>query len=384
MVASCPDPPYTCFHHGKQKKDQASKKPSDPFQSSIVDYVLVAKQLFHQLESCRVLPQVKRKGGRPLFDHAPILTTVRLTPAGGPHAPSSATGSPPRIQFHSSKLKNEADLKMFSHMVETTSLAQRPHLARLKQKAAKHEITPHEFAAEANHIIIDILQHAAENVLGRVRPANESMGSHSSSTRTHYTPTNPKVWALQTALQKAKEGLRWAKKHAPEQLPAWTTHRNKARSALYHEKHSQKQDSLLGDASASIGQEPSERAQSMWFYLRRYKTDHAQSTLPHKIYSNGSAIVGLRWKSVGDVQPRHGCGLLCDDLAAALQRRTDFSLSEFQNFRIRGRLKNDLIQTLRPDNWIQSGSQYFRPLPADHRIWIPGPLTTCARAWHAF
>ena len=269
-------------------------------------------------------------------------------------------------------------------MVEKTSLAQRPHLDCLKQKLAKKEISPDEFAAEANHIIVDILQHAAEHVLGRVRPASEPRDNDPSPPRAHYTPKNSKLSMLQQALQKAKDALRWAKEHAPELLPEKVTNRNKARSALHHEKHSQKQESLLGGVSAATTQEPAERAQSMWFYLRRYKTDHAQSTLPHKIHSNGSAFVGSKWKPVGDVQPRRGCGLLCDELAAALQSRTDFSLTDIQTFHIRGRLKNDVIQTLRPDNWIQAGSQYFCPLPADHRTWTPVPLTTCARAWHAF
>ena len=82
---------------------------------------------------------------------------------------------------------------MFSHMVDKTSLVQRPHLDCLKQKVAKKGISPDEFAAEANHIIVDILQYAAEHVLGRVLPATESSGLTPPSSSAHYTHTKPKL-----------------------------------------------------------------------------------------------------------------------------------------------------------------------------------------------
>ena len=63
----------------------------------------------------------------------------------------------------------------------------------LKQKVAKKGISPDEFAAEANHIIVDILQYAAEHVLGRVLPATESSGLTPPSSSAHYTHTKPKL-----------------------------------------------------------------------------------------------------------------------------------------------------------------------------------------------
>ena len=371
--STCPDPPFTCFHHRGGAR------------CSIVDYVLVPKNLLSQIESCRVLPRVRLRAdpGRALSDHAPILTTVRLTPSRDAPPPSAASGLPPRTRFHSSRLKDDTVRRMFTHMVEQQSLAQRPHFDRLKRLVSRKEISTVEFAKESNQLIVDILQHAAECVLGRIRLTMPSTrpNPHSSA---HYSARDPELRQLQYKLQQAKHAVKWAKRHAPEQLSEWSAHRNVARAALWHEKRARQRDSLLGDVTAVAGQEHPERAQSMWYYLRRYKSDHVQSTLPHQIYSNANATIGLRWRLHGTAQPKRGCGLLCDDLAAALQAKTEFSPAELQAFHIRGRLHHDCISTLRPDDWIQSGPHFFCPIPGDLRVWTRGPLTTCARAWHDF
>jgi len=93
-------------------------------ESTINDYSLIAKQHFSKVKSCYVIPKPSRslrsKPGPPT-DHNPIVLHLFL-PAK-PIAPGTSVSAttpelPPRTQFHSSKLKDPAVTKLFSHALE--------------------------------------------------------------------------------------------------------------------------------------------------------------------------------------------------------------------------------------------------------------------------
>ena len=120
-----------------------------------------------------------------------------------------------------------------------------------------------------------------------------------------------------------------------------------------------------------------------WHLLRRYKSDHVRYNLPKKIHSNASAIIGQKWVKGGDGQPRHGRELFCAKLASDLQRTLALDSDIATTYEILT-ASGERVAALRTSDYIKSGDSYFSPAAADARMWILGPLTACARAWHQY
>ena len=160
--------------------------------------------------------------------------------------PVADSSAPPRVRFHTARLKDEEVRKRFAHMVDSASLEQQPHLAEMKGKFSRKEITAAEFAKAANQMIVGILQAAADEVIGRVSARPSAAAAHA-STR-HHGAKDSETRDLQATLQEAKNSLKWAQVHAPALIPARTIQRNEARVSLQRKRHLQRQDTLLGKA----------------------------------------------------------------------------------------------------------------------------------------
>lgn len=77
-------------------------------------------------------------------DHCPILTSLSMT-TGGNRADSPTDSSiPPRVLFHTARLKDEEVRKRFTYMVDRASVEQQPHLAEMKGKFSRGEISAAE------------------------------------------------------------------------------------------------------------------------------------------------------------------------------------------------------------------------------------------------
>ena len=107
------------------------------------------------------------------------------------------------------------------------------------------------------------------------------------------------------------------------------------------------------------------------------------SNLPKKIHSNASAIIGRKWAKVHESKTRCGRELFCVKLAVDLQRNLAFDSDIITTYEIRD-AGGKRVEALSASDYIKSSDSYFSPAAADERLWILGPLTACARAWHQY
>ena len=82
-------------------------------------------------------------------------------------------------------------------------------------------------------------------------------------------------------------------------------------------------------------------------------------TLGTTVHVKNNTITGLFWEYIGDEVPERGVPFKNDDLSLALQEKQEFTEDEWIQFNIR---------YLRDDNYILSGTKYYKPLAINNDI----------------
>ena len=77
------------------------------------------------------------------------------------------------------------------------------------------------------------------------------------------------------------------------------------------------------------------------------------------VHVKNNTITGLFWEYIGDEVPERGVPFKNDDLSLALQEKQEFTEDEWIQFNIR---------YLRDDNYILSGTKYYKPLAINNDI----------------
>jgi hypothetical protein len=83
-----------------------------------------------------------------------------------------------------------------------------------------------------------------------------------------------------------------------------------------------------------------------WHKVKFEGVPHGFQELP------ASLDLGFKWRKVGDEKPSQGEELINERLAAALEKSTEFTRTEWEAFDITG---------LRTDHFVKSGASYFQP-----------------------
>ena len=126
-----------------------------------------------------------------------------------------STNSPFTSRFFSSKLKDPEVCKRFTNELERASCEKAPQFQALKQKALQRLATPADLTQEANQMVVDIIQHAAGKVLGRVHhpqkpTTNQGHDDHHSS---KHAPTRHLQRTEQQARYVTRNALTKGKRH---------------------------------------------------------------------------------------------------------------------------------------------------------------------------
>jgi len=274
-------------------------------EATINDYNLIAKQHFPKVKTCYVIPRPSRtlrsKSGPPT-DHNPIIlhlsllaksTTQSRVTANIPIAQEFL----PRTQFHSSKLKDPAVREKFPHAPEDQADKAEQAVQTLKNSLHQGSINATQYAEKANAIIVPALQVTAQKIIGTTEfrgknAQREHLTKRRQQDNGHFSADDKRIVAKQTLTQTLKDKLRQAREEgAPAHVIAdlGKSH-TKEKHDLLKLQH-QMWQKIVTDAvasSASVPTHPKTSSHSMWDLLRRYKTDHVQSTLPAHTHDNAS------------------------------------------------------------------------------------------------
>ena len=171
---------------------------------------------------------LRSKSGPPT-DHNPIV--LHLSLPAKPIAPGTSVSAttpqlPPRTQFHSSKLKDPAVTKLFSHALEDEAVKSESVTTALRTSLEQGRINPTQYAAKANTIIVSALQVTADRFLGKATFRRQhAQQQHTTQTSQqdngNYSSTHTRIAAKQTSTQTLKDKLRQAREEtAPPHIIA--------------------------------------------------------------------------------------------------------------------------------------------------------------------
>ena len=194
--------------------------------ASINDYNTISKEHFHLVKSCTVIPRSPHKSRstpKPPTDHNPILLHVAMPTVDdsqvAPNQPEYIQ-RPPRIQYHTARLKDNKVLQKFKALMEEKSDEGAERLKTLKVDLTQGKIDADKYADSANTIQVSIIQHAAHTTLGQI----DSRDRHARDERldiqpdpeeatkiTKYSSSDPIIKDAQSRLQAARDALQTAK-----------------------------------------------------------------------------------------------------------------------------------------------------------------------------
>ena len=152
-----------------------------------------------------------------------------------------------------------------------------------------------EFADATNHIIVTILHKAGEEILSIASTETK----HPRSTQPgHHSSTDPAEANCQRRVQALRDELKEAPASTPQpsldEMAAQLRRERQNLDGLRTQKRNHKFLHVTGAAQPQ-GQDPKTPKRSTWDYLKRYKNDHAQSSLPKEVNENTSSDPRL-WK----------------------------------------------------------------------------------------
>jgi hypothetical protein len=197
-------PPYTC------QREQGRT-------TTIIDYCLVSADQFQRVKSCNVIPKHVHNL---TTDHNPIHLHL-LIPRGlelGERLVDNEGNDPhaPRLQFHSSRLKERDVAEQFKKRVESSGSlipGKKSDMDLLLSKLNGKSLSITEFTDAANHIIVTILHKAGEEILSITSSETNRPGSAHAS---HHSSSDPVDDNCQKRIQALKDQIRNAPKSTPQ------------------------------------------------------------------------------------------------------------------------------------------------------------------------
>jgi hypothetical protein len=179
--------------------------------------------------------------------------------------------------------------------VEALSQEKKPDMDLLLSKLNDKSLPVAEFADAANHIIVTILHKAGEEILSIAstetqHPRSTEAGYHSS--------TDPAEANCQRRIQALRNQLEEAPASTPQpsldEMVAQLRRERRNLDGLRTQKRNHKFLHAMGAAQPQA-QDPKTPKRSMWDYLKLYKNDHVQSSLPKEVNENASSDPRI-WK----------------------------------------------------------------------------------------
>jgi len=164
-------------------------------------------------------------------------------------------------------------------------------LAKLNVKS----LSTTEFADAVNHIIVAILHKAGEEILSITSSETSRPRSAQAS---HHSSPDPAEANCQKRIQALKDQIRNAPKSTPQssrdEMAAQLRLERQNLDSLRTQKRNHKFLHATGAAQPQA-QDQKTPKRSMWDYLKRYKNDHVQSSLPKEANENASSDPRI-WK----------------------------------------------------------------------------------------
>ena len=272
---------------------------------SILDYNLISKHHASLVQRCEVLPD---SFSQSITDHMPIHLHLHLRTSPTPIPDILPQKSAPRTLYHSHRLKDPATKKIFTESLAKKVARSTPTIINLQAQLNSKEITPQAFADTAHAELTSILQRTAKTVLTIITPPSDKApcprhGDHSS--------TDPYEAQLQRTMQHHKNAHRDIQKNRAddEDEDIIKYHQSKfklAQDELDTLKITKKQNKVLDSMTndtAQDSQSSGKQQHTMWEYLRKYKNNHATSTLPPKTCSNDSPDNRIWRKGLATLNP---------------------------------------------------------------------------------
>ena len=143
-----------------------------------------------------------------------------------------------------------------------------------------------EFANAANHIIVTILHKAEEEILSIASTETK----HPRSTQVgHHSSTDPAEASCQRRIQALRNQLKEAPASTPQSTLEDTAAQLRTERQNLDKLRTQKRNHKFLHATGAAqpqDQDPKTPNRSMWDYLKRYKNDHVQSSLPKEVNEN--------------------------------------------------------------------------------------------------
>ena len=201
--------------------------------------------------------------------------------------------TPPRLLFRSARLKVPEIQASYAASLEHHAQKLPGPLSDLKTKALTGLITPQSFADQFNNKIIETLHRSADQHLSRAQTRNKNPTNPACGAQVPHSHSDPQRMTLSKELANTRNALRTARKSITlnTDIPRLGRCVVVAKHALRTHIHQQRQTLFNHMSSSEINTASSSR--NLWSLLRSYKTNHATSRLPLKIYSNASTDTRL-------------------------------------------------------------------------------------------
>jgi hypothetical protein len=179
--------------------------------------------------------------------------------------------------------------------VEALSQEKKPDMDLLLSKLNDKSVSIIQFGNAANHILVTILHKAGEEILSiACSETNHPRSAHAA----HHSSSDPAEANCQKKIQTLRDQLKHATALTPQSTLDNTADQLRRErqnlDRLRTQKRNHKFLHATGAAQPQV-QDPKTPKRSMWDYLKRYKNDHAQSSLPKEVNENASSDPHI-WK----------------------------------------------------------------------------------------
>ena len=181
------------------------------------------------------------------------------------HSRQRWQGSPrPRLQFHSSRLKESDITEQFKKRVEALSQEKKPDMDLLLSKLNDKSVSIIQFGNAANHILVTILHKAGEEILSiACSETNHPRSAHAA----HHSSSDPAEANCQKKIQTLRDQLKHATALTPQSTLDNTADQLRRERQNLDRLRTQKRNHKLLHASGAAQpqvQDPKTPKRSMW------------------------------------------------------------------------------------------------------------------------
>jgi len=226
------------------------------------------KRTFHLVKSCTVIPRLSRKSRstpKPHTDHNPILLHIAMPTADDSHAAAAQQEyiqRPPRIHYHSARLKYNNVLQKFKTITEGKLEEGAERLKILKFDLTQGKFDADKYSDSANTILVSIIQQAAQTTLGHIDPRDRlarddgpdiQPDSEEASKATKYSSNDLEIKNAQSGLH-ARNDLQMAKESSafPNTIKGHVDEVRDANNHMKRTKHLQRQQFTATEVTGQV------------------------------------------------------------------------------------------------------------------------------------